>query len=272
MTSEPKAFGPRPGRQGPRRYKTAHKSHVLKRRLLAAGMTAWQLADLLGVHEHQTDLDELPDLPVHVLLELARRLDIHPADLLLGSDELFERPRYREVADRRQAGADRDALTVITALAHTDSALTADTLAAALSWTRYRLDTALDHARIHPDTGGALVLRRVPPDAYTVTPRLDVLRPDQVDALDGRKNPRPSVRGCIQPVEAEALLRVWVDGGIDPHDAAQRQALEDLAAADMVTRGDIVDQLHDNVAYSLRMLSEPPPEGTGPPSALPLRY
>ncbi|MFD7258405.1 hypothetical protein [Streptomyces sp. NPDC059874] len=272
MISDAEAFGPGPGRQGPRRYKTAHRSHVLKRRLLAAGMTAWQLADLLGVHEHQTDLDELPDLPVHVLLELARRLDIHPADLLTGSDELFERPRHREITDRRPAGADRDALTVITALAHADSPLTADTLALALSWTRHRLDAALDYARAHPNVGGALVVRRVPPDAFTATPRLDMLRPDQVDGLAERKNPRPSVRGCIQPAEAEVLLRVWVDGGIDTNDAAQRQALEDLAAAEMVTRGDIVDQLHDNVAYSLRMLSEPPPEGTGTPSALPLRY
>jgi hypothetical protein len=60
-------------------------------------------------------------------------------------------------------------------------------------------------------------------------------------------------------VEAEVLLRVWVDGGIDTADAAQRQALEDLAAADMVIRSELVDVLDDNVAYSLRMLSEPPP-------------
>lgn len=60
-------------------------------------------------------------------------------------------------------------------------------------------------------------------------------------------------------MEAEVLLRVWVDGDIDTTDAAQRQALENLAAAEMVTRGDIVDVLPDNVAYSLRMLSEPSP-------------
>ncbi|GHH54755.1 hypothetical protein [Streptomyces candidus] len=84
-------------------------------------------------------------------------------------------------------------------------------------------------------------------------------RPDQADAVTGRKNPRPDIRGPIQPVEAEALLRVWVDGGIDTADAAQRQALEDLAAADMVTRGDLIDVLPDNVVYSLRMLSEPSP-------------
>lgn len=106
---------------------------------------------------------------------------------------------------------------------------------------------------------GALALRHVPPDGYTVTPRLDVLRPDQADAVTGRKKPHASVRGPIQPVEAEVLLRVWVDGGIDTGDAAQRQALEDLAAADMVTRGDLSDVLPDHVAYSLRMLSEPSP-------------
>ncbi|MFG2690811.1 hypothetical protein ACGFWG_32405 [Streptomyces sp. NPDC048405] len=262
MISNDASFGPRPGRQGPRarrKYATVQKSHVLKRRLLAAGMTAWQLADLLGVHEHQLDLDELPDLPVRVLLDLARRLDLHPADLLAGADELFALPRQREVLDRRRPGAARDALTLITALAHAEKPLTADGIALALSWSGPRLDLALDHARTHPDTGGALVLRHVPPDGYTAAPRLNVLRPDQVEAIAGRKNPRPDIRGPIQPVEAEVLLRVWVDGGIDTADAAQRQALEDLAAADMVARGDIVDALPDNVAYSLRMLSEPSP-------------
>ncbi|WP_405763625.1 hypothetical protein [Streptomyces sp. NBC_00045] len=39
------------------------RSHVIKRRLLAAGMTGWQLAELLGVHEHQIDLEELPTCP-----------------------------------------------------------------------------------------------------------------------------------------------------------------------------------------------------------------
>ncbi|KMO93497.1 hypothetical protein [Streptomyces roseus] len=241
-----------PRREGPqRRRDSVQKSYVIKRRLLAAGMTGWQLADLLGVHEHQIDLEELPDLPVRVLLELARRLDMHPADLMPGSDDLFELPRQRRVADRRPVGADHDALTVLTALAYADDPLTADALAAALSWTRHRTDTALDHARTHPDTGGVLLLRHVPPEAYTVTPRLDILDAYQVDALTGRKKSNAAVRGPIQPTEAEVLLRVWVDGGIDPHDAAQRQALEDLAAAEMVNPGGIVDRFHDNVLYSL---------------------
>ncbi|MFF9691384.1 hypothetical protein [Streptomyces sp. NPDC014623] len=91
--------------------------------------------------------------------------------------------------------------------------------------------------------GGTLTLRHVPPDGYTVAPRLGILRPDQADAVTGRKKPHASVHGLIQPVEVEAevLLRVWADGGIDPSDATQFQALEDPAAAEMVTRGDIID-------------------------------
>ncbi|MFJ2377042.1 hypothetical protein ACIOZL_30490 [Streptomyces sp. NPDC087769] len=112
---------------------------------------------------------------------------MHPADLMTGADDLFELPRHRQVVDRRPAGADHDALTVVTALAHADSPLTADGLAAALSWTRRRTDAAPDHARAHPDTGGALVLRHVPPEAFTVAPRLDALAPHQVDAPDRRR-------------------------------------------------------------------------------------
>lgn len=206
---------------------------------------------------------------MRVLLELARRLDIHPGDLMTGSDELFERPRQRQVRDRRSADADRDALTVITALEYADGPLTADALALALIWTRHRIDAALDYARVHPDVGGALVLREIPAEGYTATQRLDVLAPHQADAIAGRKNLRPDIRGPIQPVEAEILLRVWVDGGVDTNNAAQRQALEDLVAADMVARGDIIDRFHDNVLYSLRMLPDSSPS-TDTDSAHPL--
>ncbi len=40
-----------------------------------------------------------------------------------GGDDLFELPCHREVVDRRPGGADRDALTVVTALVHADSPL-----------------------------------------------------------------------------------------------------------------------------------------------------
>ncbi|MFC9623999.1 hypothetical protein ACFTXM_29750 [Streptomyces sp. NPDC056930] len=133
--------------------------------------------------------------------------------------------------------------------------LTADGIVLALTWN----SDGLDCARTDPGAGGALTLRHVPPDGYTAAPRHDVLRPDQAGAVTGRKKPHVSVRGPIQPVEAEVLLRVWGDGGVNTGDAAQRQALEDLVAADMVTRGDMSDVLPDRVAYSLRMLSEPSP-------------
>lgn len=61
-----------------------------------------------------------------------------------------------------------------------------------------------------------LVLRHVPPEAYTATPRLDILRPDQADAVTSREKPHAAVRGPIRPADAEVLLRVWVDGGIGP--------------------------------------------------------
>ncbi|MFF3726952.1 hypothetical protein ACFYYM_31825 [Streptomyces erythrochromogenes] len=59
-------------------------------------------------------------------------------------------------------------------------------LAAALSWPRHRLDATLDQLRAHPDPGGVLALRHhAPREAYTATPRLDVLDLYQVDALTG---------------------------------------------------------------------------------------
>lgn len=49
----------------------------------------------------------------------------------------------------------------------------------------------------------------------------------------------------------------------------RRPAAESSAAAEIVTRGAILDRLHDNVSYSLRMLPEPPaPTDTN--SAIPL--
>ncbi len=90
---------------------------------------------------------------------------MHPADLVPGSDELFELPRHRQVIDRRPASAAHDALTVITVFTHAGRPLTTDALAAALSWTRHRLDAALDRARALPGASGVLILRQVPPEA-----------------------------------------------------------------------------------------------------------
>ncbi|MFC5724911.1 hypothetical protein ACFP1Z_32665, partial [Streptomyces gamaensis] len=40
----------------------------LRRCLRNAGMSAWQLADLLGVHEHDVTMDALPNQPLNVVL------------------------------------------------------------------------------------------------------------------------------------------------------------------------------------------------------------
>ncbi|MDN3263469.1 hypothetical protein QWJ26_27385 [Streptomyces sp. CSDS2] len=67
---------------------------------------------------------------------------------------------------------------------------------------------------------------------------------------------------------AEVLLRVWLNGGTDAQDVTQRHALEDLAAAGMVTRA-TSSTSSTTVTYSLRMLPEPSP-ATAAHSALQL--
>lgn len=59
-------------------------------RLRARGLSPWELGDLLSVHPHQLNQIEAAGLsterPIAVLLELARRLDLHPADLVADLD------------------------------------------------------------------------------------------------------------------------------------------------------------------------------------------
>ena len=198
----------KPERRGPRRhnYTTAWHSAVIRDRLHATGMSSWELADLLGVHEHEIDLEELPDQPLRVVYELARRLDIHPADLIHGTAELFARPSVRsrnmqaeppaqfpdELLDRlgvqrpapQPAGDGHDdALTVATALAHADRPLTADELGEVLHWDYDRTVETLDILRERPHSASPLMLRCMPPEHFTVTARLDVLPASAVNAL-----------------------------------------------------------------------------------------
>ncbi|MFI9045546.1 hypothetical protein [Streptomyces sp. NPDC053427] len=55
-------------------------------------MSAWELADLLGVHEHDVTMDALPNQLLHVVLELARRLDLHPAGLAPYAEVVYRDP------------------------------------------------------------------------------------------------------------------------------------------------------------------------------------
>lgn len=80
----------------PPRYKPRGWGDELRRRLHNAGLSAWELADLLGVHESAITMDALPNQPLHIILELARRLDLHPADLTPYAEAVYRLPRYRD--------------------------------------------------------------------------------------------------------------------------------------------------------------------------------
>ena len=150
---------------------------TLRERLRDAGLSPWELGDLLGIHPHLIG-DPQPLLtarPVQVLIEIARRLDIHPADLVPELEPLLS--HRRQALGEALGGQDgrADALTVLTALATARAPLSADQLARALGWQLPRTAAAIAAAHDNPDLGGSLALRRVPPETWTVTPRLDVL-------------------------------------------------------------------------------------------------
>jgi len=257
--------------RGPRRidYATSWHSAAIKRRLHTAGMTTWELADLLGVHEHQVDLEELPDLPVRLWLEVARRLDLHPADIIRGAAELFELPRITAPDNSPDPERDHDALTVITALAHAGQPLDAEDLADALDWPHPRVAEALQYARTHRDIGGALVLRAEPPDHFTATARMDLLSHDQHDQLvawhnkDGPDQPiRP--RSRLEPLdalEAETLLTVFWR---ERPDSAQHHAATALRAAGLLLAGVDDDFLALDVLTSLRLYRDDEPPQPAP--------
>ncbi|MGH3572220.1 MAG: hypothetical protein ACRDR6_29905 [Pseudonocardiaceae bacterium] len=110
-----------------------------------------------------------------MLIELCRRLDMHHADLVSGLDAVLSNRREPIPDHDHDADCDTDALTVLTALTHARTTLRIDDLARALQWRLTRIEAALSHAQKHPHLGGPLSLQRIPPETFTVTPRLDVL-------------------------------------------------------------------------------------------------
>ena len=154
-----------------------------QQRLHASALSRWELGDLLGVHPHL-----LPDhgpgslghLPARLIVEVARHLDMHPADLVTGLDTVLHHPRLHtrpEPADLDDA-TDLDTLTVLNALATATAPLTTDQLADVLDWPLERVTIALVRASTNPETAGPLALRHVAANTYTVTPRLDLLTSD----------------------------------------------------------------------------------------------
>ena len=158
---------------------------TLRERLRDAGLSAWELGDLLGIHPHFVNGPDpvLTSRPVQVFIEIARRLDIHPANLVPELEPLLSRRRQAPCDTDADQATQADALTVLSALATASAPLSADQLAQALGWPLPRTTAAITTAQDNPDLGGPLALRRIPPETWTVTPRLDILTPAQRRAL-----------------------------------------------------------------------------------------
>jgi hypothetical protein len=127
-------------------------SPTLRERLRDAGLSAWELGDLLGIHPHLVS-DPHPLLtgrPVQVLIEIARRLDIHPADLVPELEPLLSHRRQARREDLGGQDGRADALTVLTALATARAPLPADQLARALGWQLPRTAAAIAAAQDNP--------------------------------------------------------------------------------------------------------------------------
>jgi hypothetical protein len=85
-----------------------------------AGMPAWQLGDLLGIHPHVVGSDHgqpLTARPVQALIEIARRLDLYPADLVPELEPLLSCRRQGARHDPGGQHRRADALTALTVLA-----------------------------------------------------------------------------------------------------------------------------------------------------------
>lgn len=188
---------------------------LYQQRIAAMGLSPWELGNLLGIHPHLLAGPALADQPARLLLELARALQMHPADLypdldtILGYRRAEPGPGVRS-ADSSPAG-DRggDAVTLLTALACARTPLGPADLSRALGWPLQRVTAALQHAGENPGTGGALTLRRVPPETYTAVPRPDILTSGQRHALTSIA-PRPRHahrRGSRSPAGSPRVRR-----------------------------------------------------------------
>ncbi|MFC5724126.1 hypothetical protein ACFP1Z_28555 [Streptomyces gamaensis] len=230
-------------------------------------MTSWELADLLGVHENDIRLDALPNQPLHVVLELARHLDLHPADLTPFAEEVYCLPRHHHVQQPPDPSTDADATAVLNALAHAGRPLNVDYLAECLHWDIDRTIEALDHAWAQPSLGGPYALRRVAPAHFTLGPRTDVLTDDQMNALhpgnhsETWRNPdgthrRPLQRDVLSDIDAAVLYQAWHDGSVTfGEDAAWAHAVAGLVDAGyLIATADGQAVFADDVQYSLRAI------------------
>ncbi|MEU4703738.1 hypothetical protein [Nonomuraea dietziae] len=152
--------------------------HLFQIRLQMGALTIWELGDLLGIHPHllhTMQLEYLDRLPIRVIIELARHLDMHPADLVADLEPHMPRQQAGELAD--------DARALLGALAHAAVPLLIEDIATALQWNLERVYAALDHAHAHPELAGPYTIERTPPGTYVLRPRLDLLSRTQQHAI-----------------------------------------------------------------------------------------
>jgi hypothetical protein len=198
---------------------------VLIERAAARGLSPRTVADVLGIHPHLLrshllrpggSLNGIAGQPVSVLIELARLIEAHPADILTGLDTVLDFPRLAsDPTEGEQTGpeVERDALTVLAALAAAVNPASADQLAQALSWPSERVAAALDHAALHPGVGGPLALHRTDTTHYTAAPALNLLTADQREALNALGPKLP----LLSTDELDVLSAI-VDERPVPHD------------------------------------------------------
>jgi hypothetical protein len=158
-------------------------------------------------------------------------------------------------------------------LATAGTPLSADQLARALGWQLPRAAMAIAAAQDNPGLSGPLALRRVPPETWTVTPRLDILSQAQRRAL--RDLTGAATLGDDQArvlLAALAAGQEWQSDAypglrIQPGWAAAEAALKQTGLIYSITGPGQV-HVSDDVKFSLRYsgddhiareLGEPPP-------------
>ncbi|WP_017577861.1 SMC-Scp complex subunit ScpB [Nocardiopsis kunsanensis] len=234
---------------------------LITERLRIGGITSWEIADLLGVHPHQlehdtlgrrrsTDEDRLRALPVTVLIQLCRRLDLHPSDLIEELDEmcssLRRAPREADSELPGEGEVVEDARTMVAALFHVGAPLSIEEAAGALGWGFSRARATVEHLQAHADLTGPYALRRVGADTYALTSRTDLLTAGQRTALESVV---VAVGGTL-PQTHVSVLEALLAGSILSGD-------DDAALADLLKLGLVSGsaeeglELASEVLYSL---------------------
>lgn len=228
---------------------------LFQQRMHAAGLSLWELGDLLGIHPHHLHTYDtagsLPNQPVLALIDLAARLDLHPADLVPALERVLTNRRHPPAAVP-PADLDTEALSVLTALATSGEPLTTDELTTALGWNLDRTTAALEHATDRAHLAGPVALRRIPPGRWALTARRDILSADQQQAvIDAAR-----YRNGLTIAEADALLTAYALGNTPDYAGWRREHLDTehhLKAAGLLrsVNGPHHAELHPDVVFSL---------------------